>query len=392
MPPDNWPQWGGPYRDFSLNSLDLSLRWPGGCPRELWRRPLGPGFSSIVVDSVRLYTLYRKQEQEVVIALDVRTGKTVWEYTYAAPYLRGMDMSTGSGPHATPLVRDGRVYTVGVSGKLYCLDAKTGKKLWEHALLEEFDGTVLARGYSASPIAYDSTVIVTVGGTGHAIVAFDVGDGRVAWHKQDFKNSHSSPVLINLDGQDQLVVFMDKILAGLNPQDGALLWSHPHDTDGDSTASTPVWGEDQLLFVSSAYHGGSRVIRLKKQDSRTTTTEVWSHKRMRVHHSNVIRIGNYVYGSNGDFGPTPFTAVDIKTGEIVWRDRTFGKANTLLVGNKVLVLDEDGQLAVATLSPQGLHVHSKCTVLNSRAWTPPTIARSTLYVRDEKEIAAFDLR
>jgi len=113
---------------------------------------------------------------------------------------------------------------------------------------------------------------------------------------------------------------------------------------------------------------------------------------MRVHHSNVIRVADYVYGSNGDFGPTPFTAVNVKTGEISWRDRSFGKANTLLLGNKAMVLDEDGQLAVATLAPQKLDVHSKCKVLNSRAWTPPVVAGSRLYVRDQKEIAAFDLR
>jgi outer membrane protein assembly factor BamB len=391
-PPHDWPQWGGPYRNFSLGRVNLSLNWPSGCPRELWRRPLGPGFSSIVAGGSRVYTMYRKQQQEAVIALDARTGNTVWEYSYPAPYLKGMDMSTGPGPHGSPLLVHGRIYTVGVTGKLHCLDAKTGRKIWEHGLLEEFGGTVMNRGYSASPIVYHHTIIATVGGTGHAIMAFDLGNGQTVWHKQDFKNSHSSPILIHLGSEDQLVALMDKIVVGVNPRDGELLWSHPHETDGQSTASTPVWDGDQMLFVSSAYQGGSRVIRLEKQGARTTATEVWSHRKMRVHHSNLVRIGNYVYGSNGDFGPAPYTAVDITTGEIAWRDRTFGKANTLLLGEKALVLDEDGQLAVVTLSPQGLQVYSKCRVLKNRAWTPPTVAESRLFVRDQTEIAAFDLK
>jgi len=392
VPRDAWPQWGGPHRNFTVDTSNLSLDWPGGCPRELWRRPLGPGFASMVVGGGRIYTMYRKQTQEVVVALDARTGNTVWEYSYPAPYLKGMDMSTGTGPHGSPLLVHGRIYTVGVTGKLHCLDAKTGRKIWEHGLLEEFGGTVMVRGYSSSPIAYRHTVIVTVGGTGHAIMAFDLGNGRVVWQKQDFKNSHSSPILIRLEGEDQLVALMDRIVVGVNPKNGELLWSHPHDLDGQRTASTPVWDGDHLLFVSSAYSGGSRVIRLEKRGDKTTATEVWSHKKMRVHHSNVIRVADYVYGSNGDFGPTPFTAVNVKTGEISWRDRSFGKANTLLLGNKAMVLDEDGQLAVATLAPQKLDVHSKCKVLNSRAWTPPVVAGSRLYVRDQKEIAAFDLR
>jgi outer membrane protein assembly factor BamB len=250
----------------------------------------------------------------------------------------------------------------------------------------------MVRGYSASPIVYGHTLIVTVGGPGHAIVAFDLNSGRIVWQKQDFKNSHSSPILIRVGGEDQLVALMDSIVVGINPKNGELLWSHPHETDGQRTASTPVWNGDQFLFISSAYSGGSRVIRLETQDGRTLATEVWAHKKMRVHHSNVVRIANYVYGSNGDFGPTPFTAVNVDSGEIAWRDRSFGKANTLVVGEKALVLDEDGQLAVATLTPQALQVHSKCKVLNSKAWTPPIVAGSTLLVRDQKEIAAFDLK
>jgi outer membrane protein assembly factor BamB len=227
-------------------------------PKRLWKRDIGFGHSSILVDGggQRLYTMYRSGDDKVVISLDANTGQTLWEFRYPAPFLSGMNMDVGPGPHATALLVGGRLYATGVTGKLHCLDARTGKLRWKRGLLEEMGGTVMVRGYSASPIAYRDTVIVTVGGPGHALAALDQKTGAVVWTRQDFKNSHASPILIRLDGQEQLVAVMDKIIIGVDPATGELLWSHPHDTIGDMTATTPVWSDGNLLFVSSAYNGG----------------------------------------------------------------------------------------------------------------------------------------
>ncbi len=386
-----WPQWGGPNRNFQSPVKGLAASWPAGGPRQLWRRNLGEGYSAISVADGKLYTMYRRGEEEIVVAMEAATGKTVWEHRYPAPFLSGMKMENGPGPHSTPLVVGNQVFTVGINGNFFALDRKTGKVNWSHNLYKEFNGEVMGRGYACSPLAYKNTVILQVGGAGHAVMAFFQKDGSVAWKKQDFGNSFSSPILVNFDGQEQLVVFMSAEVAGLDPGNGEFLWRIPHSTQWGLNISTPVWGEGNLLFTSSAYNGGSRVIRLASVAGRTVATELWHSNRMRVHIGTAIRIGDYVYGSSGDFGPAFLCAVNVKTGEIAWQDRSFAKASFVLADGKLIIVDEDGNLALATVSPKGLTVHSKVALLRSNAWTPPSLAGTTLYVRDRHSLVALDL-
>jgi outer membrane protein assembly factor BamB len=387
----SWPQWGGPNRNFKAEVKGLANAWPATGPRRLWSRDLGEGHSAIVADNSRLYTMYRKGDQEIIIALDAGSGKTAWEYGYPAPTMKDMNLDNGNGPHSTPLLAGNYVYAIGMTSKLHCLDRENGKVVWSHDLWKEFKGTFIDTGYSCSPVAYKSTVIVTIGGPGQALMAFNQKDGTVAWRKQDFASAPSSPILINLDGQDQLVAFMASGLVGIDPNGGDLLWVYPHTTKWDLNISTPVWGEDHLLFCSSAYDVGSRVLQLTKTGGKTTVKELWYNRRMRVHKDNAIRIGDYIYGSSGDFGPAFFTAVEAKTGTILWQDRSFAKASFLYADGKFIILDEDGNLALATASPTGLKVHSKIEVLKNLAWTVPTLVGTRLYLRDRKTIMALEL-
>ena len=387
----DWPQWGGPNRNFKSDASGLASSWPAEGPKQLWTRPLGEGYSGISASEGRLYTMYRAGEREVAIAMEAATGKTLWEYSYEAPFTKDYDMSNGPGPHATPLVTSNYVFTSGATSKLHCLDKQTGKLQWSHDLIKEFGGNVRVNGYSCSPVAYKNTVIMMVGGAGSSIVALNQKDGAVVWKKHDFKNSTSSPLLINVSGQDQLVAFMFDEIVGVSPDTGELLWRHPHPTDFGLNTSTPVWGEDNLLFVSSGYNGGSRVIKLTRAEGKTAVEEVWAHRLMRVHFTNAIRAGDFVYGSSGDFGPAPFTSVNVKTGKIVWRDRSFPRATVLMAEGRFIILDEDGNLALSTASPEGLMVHSKFALLSNNSWTAPTLVGTRLYVRDRKKILAVDL-
>jgi len=387
-----WPQFGGPYRNFKSDSTGLPPAWPGSGPKKLWSRDLGEGYSSIVVDGTLLYTMYRQGSQEVVLAADVNSGKTIWENRYEAPFQPGMQMENGSGPHSTPLVTASAVITAGILGKFQALEKKSGKVLWLHELFKKFGGQTPGRGYACSPVAYKDTVIMKVGGEGAAVVAFRQKDGSVAWKKQNFAPSPSSPLLINISGQDQLVVFMGDLVAGLNPNNGELLWSHPHRTDWGLNISTPIWGDDNILFISSAYSGGSRALQLSLSQGKTTVKELWFTNRMRLHHGNAIRIGDYVYGSSGDFGPAPLTAVEVKTGKIAWQDRSFSKTTMVHADGKLVLLDEDGHLALATISPAGLKVLSKVALLQRNAWTAPTLVGTRLYVRDRKTMMALDAK
>ncbi|HEX9759572.1 MAG TPA: PQQ-binding-like beta-propeller repeat protein, partial [Candidatus Acidoferrales bacterium] len=276
-PVATWPQWGGPHRNFTVDASGLAETWPPEGPRRIWSRPLGEGYSAISVVDGRLFTMLRRGEQEVAVALDAATGKTIWEYAYDAPFSAEYSMENGPGPHAEPLVAGGRVFTTGATGILHALDAATGKVLWSHNLLAEYNGTLRVNGYACSPIAYGDTVIVMVGGAGHAVMAFRQSDGAVAWQSQDFDNSASSPLLINVDGQDQLVAFLFADIVGLDPRNGALLWSHAHRTGYGLNVTMPVWGGDNLLFLSSTYGGGSRALRLTQSGGKTKVEEVWAH-------------------------------------------------------------------------------------------------------------------
>ena len=385
-----WPQWGGPRRNFMVDAKGLAAVWPDNGPKRLWTRELGEGHSSIIADGSRLFTMYSRGDQEFVIALDAANGKTIWEKSNTAP-TAGLALENGNGPHATPALVGDLLFTVGLVGKMQALDKQSGNVVWSHDLYKEYGGTKMGRGYSCSPLAWKNTIIVTVGGAGQALMAFDQKTGAVVWKKQDFKLSPSTPTIINVDGQDQLLIVLADHIVGMNPNNGELLWSHPHDCDWGLNISVPVWGAGNILFVSSAYSGGSRALQLNQADGKTTVKELWASRRMRVHHSTMIRLGDLVFGSSGDFGPAPMTAVDVRTGNTVWQDRSFPKANLVYVDGRVILLDEDGVLALVTLSAQGMKVISKTNLLTNLAWTPPTVAGTKLYVRDRRTIVALEL-
>lgn len=412
-PVADWPQWGGPDRNFAVEVNGLADKWPDNGPKQLWSRELGDGYATIIAVDGLLYTMYRRDEDEFTVALDAKTGKTIWEHRNPSPFTQLM-AQFGPGPHSTPLVVADRLYTIGTNTVMHCYDRRTGKILWTHDLANEFDAPIPGRGYGSSPIAYKNTVIVSVGRKqeddqgestdddetksekkvavdGQALIAFDQMTGKVVWKSQDFRIGYSSPVVINFHNQEQLLVFTTTDLVGLDPANGSLLWKNPHKTQYGANISTPLWNGEDLIFCSAAYGSGSRVVRLTRKDGKTVPEELWHSRKMRVHHGNVIRIGDHIYGSSGDVGPAFFMAMNLETGKIAWRERGFKKATCVYGDGKVIILDEDGQLALATATPDGLTVHSKCKVAEPYSWAAPTLVGTTLYVRDRKHIMAFDL-
>ena len=384
----DWPQWGGPNRNFRLVTSPSVSTWLASGPKELWSRMLGDGYSSFVTSGGAVYTMYRKGSQDVVIALDAASGKTLWEIALDAPHASGMNIEAGPGPHSTPLIAGGRLFVTTVIAHLVALDLKTGKRIWSHDLWKEYKGNFLDRGYSASPMAYKDTVIVPVGGAGHALMAFRQTDGSVVWAKGDFNNSQSSPMLIRAGGRDQVICFMASEVMAANPDTGDVLWSVGHKTQYNINAATPAWCEEEgVLVVSSAYDGGARGI----QVSTAAAKELWHHNRLRVHHGNMICASGIVYGSSGDFGPAPLTALEAKSGQVLWQDRAFAKANFVLAGDRLFVVDDDGTVGIATISRQGLKVIAETQLLRANAWTVPVMSGPRLLVRDRHKVVALAL-
>ena len=209
----DWLQWGGPNRDFTATSKGLAASWPATGPKQLWTRPLVAGHSAVLASGKNLYTMYSQGEQEFVVALAADTGKTIWEHKYDAP-TAGLDLEYGAGPHSTPLIVGDLLFTVGATGRLFAFNKNDGKVVWEHDLWKEYGGEKMGRGYSCSPVAYKNTIILTLGGKGQTLIAFNQKDGSVAWKNQTLDLSPSSPMVINVDGQDQLLMFLGKVVAG----------------------------------------------------------------------------------------------------------------------------------------------------------------------------------
>ncbi|MCB9850367.1 MAG: PQQ-like beta-propeller repeat protein [Phycisphaerales bacterium] len=392
-----WPQWGGAHGDFKADTTGLADKWPDGGPKTLWRRDLGDGYSSIIDDGDRLYTMYRptdpekNKSEEHIVALDAKTGETVWDISYDAPYDEGMDAQFGHGPHSTPVIVGDRLFAVGSMVNLHCVDKNTGKVIWERNLHKDYEASTMQYGYGASPLAYKDLIILPVGGKGQAVVAFKQSDGSEAWKNQDFGPTHASVGVAKAGDKEELILFSSAEVAGLNPENGDLYWRVEQPTQWGANISTPVLGDDGILFISSAYGMGSRGVQLSVEDGKPAANELWYNNKMRVHHGNAVRVGGFVYGASGDFGPVFYAAVDVKTGELAWRSRDIGKSTTIAADGKLIILNEDGKLFLAKASPAELDILSSAELGDGRTWTAPTLVGKTLFVRDRKQIMALDL-
>jgi outer membrane protein assembly factor BamB len=223
-------------------------------------------------------------------------------------------------------------------------------------------------------------------------MAFDAETGAVAWSVQNFDNGYSSPTLVTVDGKEQLIVIVSDRVAGLDPADGRLLWEHSHPTMFNVNASTPIWCGDNVLFAASAYGSGARGLKLSRDGDATSVKELWRQRKMEIHFGTPLLIGDHVYASIGDNGPTFFAAVNVKTGEMAWRKRgLLAKASGIVVGNRLILIDEDGKLLLAKPSPDDIEIISEAQVFESRSWTLPTLVGTTLYLRNLESIVALDI-
>ena len=386
-----WTQWGGPRRNFTTDTSGIKAVWPATGPKVIWKRPLGEGYSSPSVEANVLYTMYGRPSQEVVTAIDAGTGKTLWEHSTPISF-RSEAPEMGNGPYATPLITTTRVFTAGVAGRLQCLDKKSGKLLWTQMLWDEHGGNRLMYGYASSPIPFRDMVIVPVGGKGKSTMAFQQADGKVAWAKGSIPNAYSSPLLINVDGLEQLVQVMDGLVFGLNPHNGDLQWQVPFRADYGISVATPVWCPGNLLFVSAEYNAGSKMIHLTRSGMQINAAEAWSSNRLRLHNTNAMFVNGALYFTSGGKGSQAIlSAVEASSGKILWQERSIKKATFVWADGKLITLDQDGNLMLANPSPKGFQITAKAELLTNLSWTPPALVGTKLYIRDRKSMMAVEL-
>ena len=377
-----WAQWGGPNRDFVVANATPLEGWTDDGPALLWSKELGPGYSAIVSDGERVFTMTRRGSDEVVVALSADTGDVVWEHAYPAfvEATLSLDTTWGSGPNGTPVISGGRVYTAGFTGVLSCLDAATGEVVWRNDLASDFDVATPFFGHSASPILYQNTVVVFAGGA----MAFRLEDGALLWENREFEASYASPVLFQTESGVQLVAAVAGEIVALDPEDGRLLWRHPHANFQRVALSGPLVDESDVVFASTYFLGS---IGLQLNADGSGVTELWKNPRLQLSHFHGIRIGDIVYG----FHNSILLALDVTTGEILWRKRGFNQANMIRVGKQFLLFGQHGRLSLVSIDPSGVTVRAEAQILEGRSWTAPTLIGTRLFARNLERVVAVDL-
>ncbi len=399
-----WRQWGGPQGDFMVESTGLAEAWPETGPPELWSRPLGAGHTSILVADGRLFTMYRESgagggapwtATESVIALDAASGDTLWEYSYAS---KNQDFDQGAGPHATPLLTDGRLFTMGSNKELHAFDPETGDVLWSKNLITDFGAppllirSMIKPGSGITPMPYKDTILLQVGGPGQSVMALRQSDGEVVWKSGSFLVSHSPVGVITVSGRQHAVVFAGQAVFGMDPDTGEVIWAHAHDAGNDFNFQIPNYDEASgVLFISSGYIGGSQAIRLVPDGDIVHTELLWDDRQLRFTFLNVLKIGDFIYGTNGQGATAILTATHMESGETAWRERGFSRASLVYGDGKAILMEEDGDLSLVRLSPNGLETLATTPLFATRTWTVPTLAGTTLYARDRERIVALDL-
>ena len=390
----DWTTWGGPNGNFTVDSKDLLDKWPADGPKQLWKRPLGEGYSAILCKDGKLYTTSSTKDEEIVVALDASTGETIWEHRYARKVWDDMRPYFGLGPNATPLIVGDRIISIGIAGELRCLDLGTGKLLWRHALSEEFGRRERDEeyGYSASPLLFDNKIIVQVGGDHHAVVALDPKDGSYVWKSEPGGVSYGGASIRTLAGKDQFIYFEPEGVVALDPAGGKTLWRWRIPVGNGNHLTPVVKCDDNHLFVASQFRsGGGRLLNITRDAGSFNVKELWFTPKLRASCWTHVKIGDYLYGSAGGHQTSFLAGFDWRTGKIAWRKRLFHMAQCLYVDGKVIILDQEGNLSMARFTPEGPEVMGTMPITERVSWTAPTLVGTQLFVRDRKSILALDL-
>lgn len=383
---DDWPQWRGPKRDGMSTERGLLKTWPAGGPPVAWRTAgAGTGYSSFSAAHGRLYTLGARGGMEYLMAYDAATGKKAWEIVHGRQF--GNDR--GDGPRSTPTVDGDRLYTFGASGDMSVVDAASGKVFWKTNLLEKFGGSNIRWGLSESPLVLSDRILVAPGGSGASIVALSKTDGSVLWKSLSDEPGYSSAVLHEAGGIRQAIYFTGERALGIDVQSGKLLWSYDRVANRTANIATPIVRGNHV-FLSSGYSTGAALLELTPGQNSVAAREVYFTRDMRNHHATSLLIGDYLYG----FSDAILLAMKFDTGQVAWRDRSVGKGSMVFADGRIYLYSEQGVVGLAEPDPAGYKEQGRFQIKPGSlpTWSHPIVANGKLFIREQDNIYAFDVR
>ncbi len=399
---DDWPQWRGPSRDGAWNETGIMESFPPGALPVSWRMPVGRGWSSPVVAGGRVYVTdvegAGKSARERVLAFAAGTGQPVWQHTYPVAYPGWALGPDGGGPRATPIIHEGKLYSLGALGDLYCLDAGTGDVVWKMRLAEKY-GVEPFSGITASPLIEGNLLVLLIFGKQEAcVVALDKESGREVWRALNDPFTYSSPIVITSSGQRQLIVWTQAGVTALNPRTGRIWWRELFHTPGDMAVSTPVFHDGRLLVAG---------VMFQLDRDRSSASVMWpeskaSTKRVLSNTSTALFQDEYVYSAriSGEL-----VCLEAATGKEVWTTNTVtasGNGSSIHItrcNDGFLLFTDQGNLIRARLAPDGYCEISRAHLLEPAspfgqrrcAWTPPAFANRCVFARSDVELVCVSL-
>ena len=379
-----FPQFRGPHRNATVPEVALQADWDSHPPREVWRRPVGEGWSGFAVVEDLAVTQEQRGDSEFVVAYDLGSGEIRWVHEDPARY---SNVVGGTGPRSTPTIDGSVVFTTGATGILNALDLRTGALKWKRDVIQEDGDGVPEWGYSASPLVYEGRVIVTAGGKGKLLVAYDRNSGDMIWSGGDGRIGYSSPTLMMLAGVLQIVSFNHASITSHDPENGQVLWSHewprsqpnvmqPLHLPGDRVLASSGYGVGAKLFAVGAGNCGDLSVEL-----------VWESPRMKSKFANIVYHQGYVYGLDDGI----LVCLDPETGQRVWKQGRYGHGQVLLVGSHLLLQTEKGEMVLIDPNPEELTELARLRVFESKTWNSPTLAGRFLLVRTAGEAACYEM-
>lgn len=380
-----WTNYRGPERDGRYDERAIKTNWPAAGLTPMWKQPVGGGYASFVVADGVAYTIEQRRRQEVVAAYNVENGKELWTHGWNAEFIESQG---GDGPRATPTWDEGRLYALGAEGELRCLDAKTGKPIWNRNILSDNGAENLDWGMAASPLIVDDKVVVLPGGTsGKSVVAYNKLTGAPVWKVLNDRQAYTSPMLVTLAGKRQILVVSANRIVGLAPENGALLWSHPWATQYGINVSQPIVVSPNRFFISAGYGHGSALVEVSGSGKSFTARTVWENTSMKAKFNSPVVHNGYAYGLDEGI----LTCVDLATGERKWKGGRYGYGQVLLASGHLIVTTENGEIVLVKADPTAHKEVTRFAALEGRTWNVPALAGGRLLVRNATHMACYNL-